>query len=236
MKKKVIICGLIIAITLSGCGKNKKETLDVARVEDSTEVSEATRDSDTNGDKSKASDGTENVDESKQYDKTFAMEAIRTYQSFLNNNSEVKLNFDIEFGSQYDTWTNIGYKDAYANKETTFSEFLGIFCKTSSEYEDGKIEPRDIRFAFLDCGNDGIPELAITFNDVMKYETPFTDLFIIKYLDDKKLHLMFWDEFGYRTYGYLTEYGIYYNGGSSGAVVNDYSEFYINEEGEAKHV
>ncbi len=144
----------------------------------------------------------------------FSMEA---YKKFLKN--ENKVSFD-RFMPKDDMEEAL-YK---SGSEYTLSEVLKIltdyYFKSS---ENKKVEYLD--YSYIDCGKDGVNELALRFNgmDIYDRDDDSTLVYIMKYIDGK-LFLTYCYETWARSESSMNEYGYYQSGGSNGAS-NHISEY-----------
>lgn len=96
--------------------------------------------------------------------------------------------------------------------------------------EYSSVDDYDLKYAYIDCGKDGIPELLLEqelFGDwdgmIMKY--------IFKF-DGEKLNLIKGFDGYYRYWTEINNYGYVFTGGSSGAAYFDADYYLINADGE----
>jgi len=154
------------------------------------------------------------------------------YQNFLN--SEEKLYFDFYIGSdnakmQY--WQYGDLKDAItADSALTFKEFIQVFCTTMTEIYGRKIRPDAISYAYLDCGNDGYPELALLLSDEEGTYMDYQYIPVIQLKGDK-LELISLFSWGYRSDITLNVNGYYHSSGSSGAASWGEDYYFLDADG-----
>lgn len=143
--------------------------------------------------------------------------SMEAYNEFLNN--VTKLSFDRYMPRDYSEG------DIYTKgREYTLSEVLDIVKAYYFEYFPDK-DIKGIDYAYIDCGKDGVSELAIRFNGLNIYyeDDDSTQVYIMKYIDGK-LSLCFYYETWARSYSTVDRYGQYQSGGSGGSS-NHYSEY-----------
>ena len=142
--------------------------------------------------------------------------SVEAYEKFMRN--EAKISFDRFMPNDY-------REEAFYQKgsEYTLSEVLNIITAKYFEYfTDKKVDYID--YSYIDCGKDGVSELALRFNGMNIYgeDDNSTLVYIIKYIDGI-LSLCFQYETWARSESTLNEYGYYQSGGSGGAS-NYYTE------------
>ncbi len=159
-------------------------------------------------------------------------ECMAAYERFLNDRE--KVGFDFYVGSknadmQY--WEYGDLTDAFKkDNEVTFSDFMKLFCKTLSDQYNRQISPNRISYAYIDCGQDKIPELALLITEEDQFTMDFTYMPVIA-LKDGKLQMISLFEWGYRTEATLNEYGYYHSIGASGAACSSESNYYLDAQG-----
>jgi len=139
--------------------------------------------------------------------------SMEAYKKFLKN--EAKVSFD-----PYMPYSNNSiYEQALYTKgsEYTLSEVLDI---VTAEYFDNFTNEKIkyIDYSYIDCGKDGVKELALRFNgmDIYEPDDGSTLVYIIKYIEGK-LSLCYYYETWARSDTTLNEYGYIESGGSGGA-------------------
>lgn len=220
---RIVVCLLVVSsLFLNGCGAKNKDTSDGNSLPNLGEKEiEKNEDDEVSVDEDPA-------DESSKADE--AEYAKQKYQDFIDGNEP--LYFDIISGYTGNNSYNFYEIEDYIHpkKPYLFEEFIHAYCDAEYEYWGSKIKPVDIDYAYIDCGNDGIPELALKFNGVETDNLIFDAYWVIKCTDDKLQALMY-KSIGYRSWGELNEYGLYTSGGAfgAGAYVNDFE--YIDANG-----
>lgn len=113
----------------------------------------------------------------------------------------------------------------------SFSDMIDTYIKNESEYlePDEKVKLKDATYAYIDCGADGSVELAVDLNYTLYGDYNYVLFF--KY-DDGEVHLIGTDDWGYRSFLTVNEYGYVNIGGSGGAnlYLNEYYYFDENSE------
>lgn len=136
------------------------------------------------------------------------------YIDFINGNAKATVRVDrIEWLENKKAYT-------YDEMNQLFIEDTGCDDVTLSNEE----------YAFIDCGNDGIPELIV--GQVFMLPMDEAKLYsIFKYIDGELFLISL--KYGYcrteinvNNYGYITE------SGSGGAVLYEFSGYYVNADGE----
>lgn len=88
-------------------------------------------------------------------------------------------------------------------------------------------------YAYIDCGLDGVPELALYlyFEDALyEYASPLTEYVVFKYIDGKVCFLTSAESY-YRYDASINSAGVISDGGSSGASTASFSRSFIDAEG-----
>lgn len=94
----------------------------------------------------------------------------------------------------------------------------------------------EINYAIIDCGNDGIPELAIrVVGDNSERMDEVDNYYIIKRVDGE-LRVVDAYEAYYRSWGELNKYGVYHSSGSGGASLMAESYVRVNAQGEHEFI
>jgi len=108
-----------------------------------------------------------------------------------------------------------------------FGEAVGSYV----EAELGGYEAFDVSYAYIDCGNDGVPELALRY-DYHKGELwgDVTETFAVKVLDGAPVILDGFESF-YRVTGEINACGAVTRGGSSGAMYYDTDHWLYDADG-----
>lgn len=206
MKKRGIILSFaligMLSIALSACGKENVSTDNDTQIEESHDNN--TAEVIDTGSETKA-------DENAESD---VSEYTKAYQDFLAGNGSVY--FDSFFGASNLQTPMWGYGELYYafydDIPYTFNDIsknlsLGIssFFGTKGAY------PHGVSYAYIDCGQDKIPELALRFEQIGN-EYDSANIILVVKLIDGKLQCIFQDVSAYRgnstlnMYGYCTTY------------------------------
>lgn len=211
MKKKTIILLLLMTLVFTvSCGKDKEEDTD-------TETTEQV-DDDDDEDVDKKDDVKEEPKENEVAPKEdpFVEESKEAYMKFIE-------------GKLKATAKDIDMLD---DGEYTFDEFVDNKALNLKD----SILPDSISegsYAFIDCGMDGNPELALKlyYIDSNEAGSPYTDYTVIKYDGNDQLRIVTSEHTYYRGESEINEYGYITSGGSSGAASYYTEEAFINAEG-----
>ena len=103
-------------------------------------------------------------------------------------------------------------------------------------FEPGYMRVVEIDYAFIDCGNDGIPEMALDVNGDNDERTNTMDLYYIVKKIDGVLCVVDQYESYYRSQGELNRYGVYNSYGSGGASLYMTSYSRVNAAGEPEFI
>ena len=110
------------------------------------------------------------------------------------------------------------------------SEIIDDYLKEELNIEDrGKYGLKDAYYSYIDCGNDGIEELAVK----LVFEFPYGDwnhVYFFRY-DGGEVHLIGCDEWGYRSDIMINKYGYVVNSGSGGANIHVWDYYYFDKDG-----
>lgn len=220
-----LIMALIVSLLIGGCGKKDNQ---VSSVEENTGKDVSVQI--TVEDEKQDSDNEAAVEED-TITKPTATECNKAYQKFLMNEEKVSFDRYSELNSQAgESYIYTIFEPMLDGYESVnLAEFVEFICKAFDEDMGIRYNPRTIQYSYIDCGNDGVPELAIMMDAYNEYDDEYAYA-VIKYMDDK-LECVFLDGYSYRTYSYINEYGLYVYMVSYGAasVINEYS--YIDENG-----
>ncbi len=143
------------------------------------------------------------------------------YMQFLNNAKDVSVDYGIEGLSQGSYYI--------ADMAEAFRAYY------SEQFQDYLLG--DVYYAFIDCGNDGEPELALSISLIepagSEFNGPYEQMMVIKRMDDG-LHVVAYCYSFYRTSSYINKYGYLSEGGSSSAMGYYYEDSFVNADGEHK--
>lgn len=199
---------MAITIVSSGCGK--KNIVEEPVEEVAIEVEE-------DGDEMVA----EVVEEINEADKT-----MLKYEAFLAGDEKVYIN-------KYEFNARVEDDEPFAYFNNTNGYLIADFFKQVIETESKGYESfpfEKATYAFIDCGMDGIPELAMKAYFSNEWDTLERE-YVIKMIDDK-LELTYMDESYYRDYTTITNVaGVVTETGSSGAASSFFKIGILDKDG-----
>ncbi len=113
----------------------------------------------------------------------------------------------------------------------TYGDMIGAINANVRENWFEGMQVVETSYAFIDCGNDGVPEMAlhVILNDPSGYEQ-MDEYYIFKYFNDTLCIIDSYYAY-YRSMGMLNKYGVYYTYGSSGANMGYQSYERCNKNG-----
>lgn len=159
------------------------------------------------------------------------IKTVDLYEKFFKG--EEKLRFDL--------YTDV-YRDEYveglengifsSDEELLMDDFIKKFGEGASTYWGDEFKLGDVKYAYIDCGADGKPDLALLIQNSTIFDGEYDDIFIISEVDSK-LELCYQFEYGYRSNGSINEFGYINYSGSDGAAAHYYEYDYVNGNGEA---
>ena len=210
MKKKMFVALLACVFIFSACGKNQVDT--------GTESS-----SEENGtEASSTEDSAKEVADSAPKEEDTSSDVEATYENFLANKAKVHINQDMDFGTYFsfdkDKELNLSLEEI---TNAIIASYLG-------EFEGSKIELDGIEYAYLDCGNDGNEELAVSIHTPSVDD--WTEYLIIKEMNGK-LECIYSNEGWSRSRVGIGKYGYIYGDGSGGASNHYFEKSYIDASG-----
>ncbi|MBO4808038.1 MAG: hypothetical protein J5537_03285 [Lachnospiraceae bacterium] len=228
--KKIISCMLVIVLVgtmFAACGKQEVNDQNKAQVE-VVDVPEANENAETESE-IVTTDAT--VPSAEELE--LAVKSREAYEKFLKG--EELLYFD-KITVLADPDVQERRYGIFANAGgLTLDEFVKNYCGGMGEQWDTDYKPTDTLYSFIDCGADEIPELALELTGGMLWESEYTDIFVIKYIDDK-LQLCYQDNAGYRSYCGLNKYGYAYRGGSNSAFSHSVEYHVVDAAGDEHFV
>lgn len=149
--------------------------------------------------------------------------ALAAYEQFLKNEKSLIL------GEIVDT-TAIREDNRLCQELPAREYYLSDLLQQIQELNGEKFDRID--WAYLDCGDDGVKELAL---NLAQLDTDSFQTCIICY-EDGDLKLCYDYVSGYRTYAQLCRYGYLIYGGASGAAVHGEDARVIDKKGERKDI
>ena len=137
--------------------------------------------------------------------------------------------------SQYLSYEDETISHIPTDKEYTLSELKDtlneIFHDSNNFYAPGDVE--GMKYAYLDCGADGVKELALSITG--PFVEPESDMtYIIKEIDSK-LEVVYAFASWSRSESNVNEYGLVTGGGSGGATIHGYSTGYVDADGKYQY-
>lgn len=236
MKKKIRCCVLgmsMIAVLLTGCVNEKR---DVKSGEVNESVSEQTGNVEEESETIKQPEVFEELEteaeEGTETETAVTIENVleEEYEDFLNNKKEL-------FFDKYNQYEVLEDKKYFEEgKGYTLSEIVDVLTEHYFEYSDDK-EMESVSYAYIDCGMDGVKELAICFTgmDIYGQNDDSTLVYIIKNIDDR-LQLCYCYETWARCGASINEYGYYVSAGSGGASNHSADSGLIDKNGEWQYI
>ncbi len=147
-------------------------------------------------------------------------ELRKLFQSFLEDKASLTIS---TLKSEYLTF----------DQSYTFSAMREALNAALRENWGGDQAPQLVSasWAEIDCGNDGIPEFALSLEmDTAERTNTMTDYYIIKAFNGNLLAVE-WEEDYYRSYAELNKYGVISSGGSGGAAIHYSGYRMVDAEG-----
>lgn len=233
-RMQVLLSLVVIVALVAGCGEAKslnanQESEPLQQSSDETLV-DGKENQDTEGEKTDEKGSAKEQEQEEKVNLDAQNKASQeAYEKFLNN--EETLYFD-----QYNLPGQYNYEaDKVENlfqegTPYTLNEVMEVF-EQEQRLDDEAFAMGSVKYTYLDCGKDGVSELALLFADYNVYDMPYNQIFVIKKIEDK-LQLCFAYSYGYRTDGMLNEYGYFVSGGSSGAASRYFSHELVNGAGD----
>lgn len=228
MKKKLVLgfMTVVLAFSLVACGnKPVSETAG----ENQTDRTEENTQSTVEGDSDNAEPANDATNDAPAEETPEAM-SESLYEAFLDNDAKVYIGKQFIYGYyDYDNDKSIALLDS--QKGYSLFEFIERVNECIN-FDYGNMELDDVQYAYIDCGKDGEPELALQVGldgDTWGYITHY---YVIKKTEGK-LQLCSKLETVYRSEEYFkNKYGVIYSGGSIGAAIWSQGYDYINADGE----
>ena len=161
-------------------------------------------------------------------EKTPADESMEAYQKLLQGENVLYVDkWDLD--QLYISFD----EENYFETDTPY-ELQYVFNYLVEKYYTGSIESelKNVSYSFIDCGADGIPELALLFSELQSHNCDCDITIIIKYIDEK-LQVCYAGISEYRGIFELSnEYGVCTFGGSNSAISSGDVKGFINENGD----
>ena len=211
MKKKTIILLLMMTLVFTvSCGRETEENNDIeitAQVDDDDDEDAGKKDEIKEAPK---------ADEVTKKEDPFVEESKEAYMKFIKGELKATAK-DIEMLNDGE----YNFDELVDNKALNLKDEM-----LPDSISEGS-------YAFIDCGMDDKPELALKlyYIDSNEAGSPYTDYTVIKYDGNDKLRIVTSEHTYYRGESDINEYGYITSGGSSGAASYYTEEAFINAEG-----
>ena len=146
------------------------------------------------------------------------------YLAFVNGEAKIKAVKDLMFALENGT-------------EYSLEEFRNAINEGYEVvFQPGFMSVTEIDYAIIDCGNDGIPEMALQVTgNTAEQDNEIQDYYIVKKLNGELCVVDQYESF-YRSFGELNKYGVFCLSGSGGASLSYVSYERINAEGEHEFI
>lgn len=221
MKFRVIAALMISALFLCACGKNMTREVPVreeAQTPDGTADADETEAAETDI-KEKATEPTikdEAAEQSGEDKAEDSPDIKQHYMDFLEGKTKAFAKTDCE-------------GVLTAGQEYSYEELSGRLYEGLTLPSTDDMLLAGASYAYIDCGNDGIPELLLrlsygNYDELQEY--------LIFGFDGEKIYFSASETGFYRTEVCVNSCGYIYSGGSSGAASYGYNYYFINEKGE----
>lgn len=230
MKRKnltALLAAMALGVSLTGCTGVSVNTNDDV-FPDYTQVADPIKDNTDNGsetdtDTAGVDDNTDNggdTDIAGTDNTDNEVDDEKVYQDFLND--KVSASFDHIVENENTSYTLSGLFDA--EKERLLGEFVGYETDEEPEFS------ASAQYAYIDCGDDGIRELAIHAQYILLGSQVFDKYYVFKNMKDG-LKCCGAKEGYYRSFASLNEYGVFTYGGSGGANVYYQENQFVDGDG-----
>jgi len=215
MKKRLILA-MVIALALSSlmaCGKKDEEQ----KQEVTDSVNNTTGTAET---------------KSREDNKEETSDPTALYEAFMSGEEPVYCDRYIDyFLSHYDEEPEAsGFEN---NKPYLISDFVDALISHYQLGQYGEYHLDEIQYAYIDCGMDGVKELALKLPDIVDCGSERVSILVIKEFDGK-LQLCFEKNAGYRSFVDINSNGYVDCNGSGGAAVHDYRYSFLDANADEK--
>lgn len=213
MKKKVLLVLLTASViaTVTGCGKKNKKN-----ESENQPVAETVQETETK---------TEEVEDTVEE----VVDPKAIYEAFIAGDEPVYLD---KFIDQCEAeYFDMEYVTFEKNTPYKLPEFVEAVVENLHIAEYGEYSLDEVQYAYIDCGMDQVPELAIYFPDIMETGVDSPAIYVIKEINGK-LQVCLQLRYGYRTYANIDTYGLINTGGSGGADIECVSKEFVDANGD----
>lgn len=157
---------------------------------------------------------------------------VSLFEKFLAG--EVKADF-----SKADEFPEYGlFRDREINSDGyTLPELTALMDECYTEYKDDWVYEPTLYYAYIDCGGDGVPELAVKYENLNIYsEGDNSSNVMIFGKEQDSIKLVYCFETWARSYTEISNKGLITSYGSSGAASHSGYEACIDADGEINYV
>lgn len=212
--------------TVSGCGKKEPAAEQTA--------DEGKDTVDSNGADTREAEPTKGEQEPEEVKGPDAETCKKAYEDFLNDREPLYFDLGLEESCERWIWTDMR---SLFPKDTpvVFSEYMSTYWKAESESAGVPMRPLSIEYSIIDCGLDGIPELAMCFESELVTGDHGLQFLVIKLIDDRLQLIADFQQGGY-SYGELKSGGIFFIEGSDGSPTYYTQNIYVGPDGQIEYV
>ena len=176
----------------------------------------------------------ESNNQAEKEETTMLDNSLELYEEFLNNNAKVHIDVDADQDSIYFDFGDD--KEQYYNLEELINT---IIERHFSEKYEGEAWLSGVSYAYIDCGNDGSPELALKISTPMGKDgyvaEGWMEYLVIKDIDGQ-LRSIYSDIAWSRSRINLNEYGYLCSDGSGGAVNQVFEKAFLDSAGKLHYI
>lgn len=147
---------------------------------------------------------------------------ISIYESFLKNESKVYVSKNNNMGRYADI-------KSLEEKNVTLEELVNGLIDYTLEKYSSKIKIDTVDYAFIDCGKDSVPDLALNVTIATTGEA-WSTLIIIQEISGR-LETVYSNDSWSRCYRKINQYGYIAEDGSGGASSHGFSKEYVDGKG-----
>jgi len=171
MKKLFISAILAMALFVTaGCGKSKQDNAEdiSAKTEEASKTEESAKEVQNESGETASDIEDKSEGETEEQPEVSADMMKEAYMEFLKGNSKMKVNL------KDSDWIEVGKEFSFDEMNEEFSVYLENMLAPAT-ISDGK-------YAFIDCGMDGTPELALNMAFSLDMDTA-NQCLVFKYID-----------------------------------------------------
>ena len=149
--------------------------------------------------------------------------SMELYELFLKNEATVLINTENDFGEY---WNLDSLKNMDVTLEALSKSIIDYF---TADNPSSRLRFEGIDYAYIDCGNDGDPELLLRFNTPDSGDS-WQEYIVIKAVDGI-LETVYSNIAWGRSRLYFNEYGYIFSDGSAGATEHIFDKSFIDSAG-----